>query len=125
MTILAHTDQSQLSHEGLSMFIAEKPRGDDGNPFPVAGLAGTEIEVLGYRGMKEYEPRFEDFAVAEDCLLGGVEGTGFRQLTQTFELPVSRRPPARSASPIMRLTSVSAMPSSVGSSPSRSSLSLV
>lgn len=85
MTILARTDQSEPGHQGLSMFIAEKPRGDDGNPFPVAGLAGTEIEVLGYRGMKEYELRFEDFAVAEDCLLGGVEGTGFRQLMQTFE----------------------------------------
>jgi (2S)-methylsuccinyl-CoA dehydrogenase len=85
MTILARTDQSEPGHQGLSMFIAEKPRGDDGNPFPVAGLAGTEIEVLGYRGMKEYELRFEDFAVAEDCLLGGVEGTGFPQLMQTFE----------------------------------------
>ncbi len=86
MAILARTDQSEPGHQGLSMFIAEKPRGDDGNPFPVAGIAGTEIEVLGYRGMKEYELRFEDFAVsAEDCLLGGVEGTGFRQLMQTFE----------------------------------------
>jgi (2S)-methylsuccinyl-CoA dehydrogenase len=85
MTILARSDQSEPGHQGLSMFIAEKPRGDDRNPFPVTGLAGTEIEVLGYRGMKEYELRFEDFAVAEDCLLGGVEGTGFRQLMQTFE----------------------------------------
>jgi (2S)-methylsuccinyl-CoA dehydrogenase len=85
MTILARTDQSEPGHQGLSMFIAEKPRGDDRNPFPVAGLAGTEIEVLGYRGMKEYELRFENFAVAKDCLLGGVEGTGFRQLMQTFE----------------------------------------
>ena len=85
MTILARTDQSEPGHQGLSMFIAEKPRGDDRNPFPVTGLAGTEIEVLGYRGMKEYELRFEDFAVAKDCLLGGIEGAGFRQLMQTFE----------------------------------------
>jgi (2S)-methylsuccinyl-CoA dehydrogenase len=85
MTILARSDQSEPGHQGLSMFIAEKPRGDDRNPFPVTGLAGPEIEGLGDRGMKEYELRFEDFAVAEDCLLGGVEGTGFRQLMQTFE----------------------------------------
>ncbi|MGH6874471.1 MAG: acyl-CoA dehydrogenase family protein [Aestuariivirgaceae bacterium] len=85
MTILARTDLNEPGHQGLSMFIAEKPRGDDRTPFPVAGLTGSEIEVLGYRGMKEYELRFDNFAVAEDSLLGGVEGTGFRQLMQTFE----------------------------------------
>ena len=85
MTVLARTDPSEPGHQGLSMFIAEKPRGDDHVPFPVEGLTGSEIEVLGYRGMKEYELRFENFAVAEDCLLGGVEGAGFRQLMQTFE----------------------------------------
>jgi (2S)-methylsuccinyl-CoA dehydrogenase len=85
MTVLARTDPNEPGHRGLSMFIAEKPRGDDRNPFPVAGLTGSEIEVLGYRGMKEYELRFDNFAVAADCLLGGVEGEGFRQLMQTFE----------------------------------------
>jgi (2S)-methylsuccinyl-CoA dehydrogenase len=85
MTILARTDPNEPGYRGLSMFIAEKPRGDDRSPFPVEGLTGSEIEVLGYRGMKEYELRFENFAVAEDCLLGGVEGGGFRQLMQTFE----------------------------------------
>ena len=34
---------------------------------------GTEIEVLGYRGMKEFEIRFEDFEVKAGNLLGGVE----------------------------------------------------
>jgi (2S)-methylsuccinyl-CoA dehydrogenase len=67
------------------MFIAEKPRGSDGDPFPVAGLSGSEIEVLGYRGMKEYELRFENFAVPDTNLLGGVEGQGFKQMMQTFE----------------------------------------
>jgi (2S)-methylsuccinyl-CoA dehydrogenase len=85
MTILARTNPAEPGHRGLSMFIAEKPRGDERAPFPVPGLTGSEIEVLGYRGMKEYELRFENFAVPEECLLGGIEGEGFRQLMQTFE----------------------------------------
>jgi (2S)-methylsuccinyl-CoA dehydrogenase len=67
------------------MLLAEKPRGTDDNPFPAAGMFGTEIEVLGYRGMKEYEIGFDGFEVAADGLLGGVEGLGFKQLMQTFE----------------------------------------
>jgi (2S)-methylsuccinyl-CoA dehydrogenase len=67
------------------MFLAAKPRGTDANPFPVDGLTGGEIKVLGYRGMKEYELAFDGFAVAADGLLGGVEGQGFKQLMATFE----------------------------------------
>jgi (2S)-methylsuccinyl-CoA dehydrogenase len=67
------------------MFLAEKPRGSDGNPFPAQGMTGGEIEVLGYRGMKEYEIGFDGFAVAHANLLGGEEGQGFKQLMQTFE----------------------------------------
>ncbi|MBM3519665.1 MAG: acyl-CoA dehydrogenase [Alphaproteobacteria bacterium] len=85
MTLLARTDAAGLGYRGLSMFLAEKPRGDDANPFPAPGMSGSEIEVLGYRGMKEYEIRFEDFAVKAENLLGGVEGQGFKQLMQTFE----------------------------------------
>ena len=85
MTLLARTDPQDKGHRGLSMFLAEKPRGDDANPFPAAGMSGTEIEVLGYRGMKEYEIAFDGFAVKAENLLGGVEGQGFKQLMQTFE----------------------------------------
>ncbi|MGE3832964.1 MAG: acyl-CoA dehydrogenase family protein [Parvibaculaceae bacterium] len=85
LTLLARTDPAQPGYKGLSMFIAEKPRGNDSDPFPVAGLSGSEIEVLGYRGMKEYELRFEDFAVPAANLLGGIEGQGFKQMMQTFE----------------------------------------
>jgi (2S)-methylsuccinyl-CoA dehydrogenase len=85
MTLLVRTDPKQSSHRGLSMFLAEKPRGNDADPFPVAGMSGTEIEVLGYRGMKEYEIAFDGFFVKSENLLGGVEGLGFRQLMQTFE----------------------------------------
>ena len=85
MTLLARTNPDEAGWKGLSMFLAEKPRGRDTDPFPATGMSGSEIEVLGYRGMKEYEIRFEDFEVKAEILLGGVEGQGFKQLMQTFE----------------------------------------
>jgi len=85
MTLLVRTNPKESGHRGLSMLLAEKPRGDDANPFPAPGMTGTEIEVLGYRGMKEYEIAFDGFAVKAENLLGGVEGMGFKQLMQTFE----------------------------------------
>jgi (2S)-methylsuccinyl-CoA dehydrogenase len=85
MMLLARSDPAVSDHRGLSMFIAPKPRGDDGDPFPVAGMSGGEIGVIGYRGMKEYEIGFDGFVVAGDNLLGGQEGQGFRQLMVTFE----------------------------------------
>ena len=85
MTLLARTDPNEPGYKGLSMFIAEKPRGSDRDPFPAKGMSGSEIEVLGYRGMKEYEIRFEDFEVKAANLLGETEGQGFKQLMQTFE----------------------------------------
>jgi len=85
MTLLVRTNPAETGYRGLSMLLAQKPRGDDAEPFPVAGMSGSEIEVLGYRGMKEYEIAFDGFAVAADNLLGGAEGQGFKQLMATFE----------------------------------------
>ncbi|MEY4698088.1 MAG: hypothetical protein RIT14_2516 [Pseudomonadota bacterium] len=85
MTLLARTDPNSTDYRGLSMFLAEKTPGTDEAPFPTPGMTGGEIEVLGYRGMKEYELAFDGFKVSEDNLLGGVEGQGFKQLMQTFE----------------------------------------
>jgi (2S)-methylsuccinyl-CoA dehydrogenase len=85
MTVLVRTKPEEPGHKGLSLLLGEKPRGTDEDPFPVAGLSGGEIEVLGYRGMKEYELAFDGFAVPDANLLGGVEGKGFAQLMQTFE----------------------------------------
>jgi len=85
MTLLVRTDPSDASHRGLSILLAEKPRGSDDDPFPAPGMSGSEIEVLGYRGMKEYEIAFDGFVVPAEGLLGGVEGQGFRQLMATFE----------------------------------------
>jgi (2S)-methylsuccinyl-CoA dehydrogenase len=85
MTLLVRTEPDAPGYKGLSMLLAEKPRGDDTNPFPADGMSGGEIEVLGYRGMKEYEIRFDGFEVPETALLGGVGGQGFKQLMETFE----------------------------------------
>lgn len=85
MTMLVRTDASTPGYGGLSMLLAEKTRGTDAVPFPDAGIDGSEIEVLGYRGMKEYALGLDGFAVAADGLLGGREGQGFKQLMRTFE----------------------------------------
>jgi (2S)-methylsuccinyl-CoA dehydrogenase len=85
MTLLVRTNTAESGYRGLSMLLAEKPRGGDDDPFPASGMSGTEIEVLGYRGMKEYEIAFDGFAVKADNLLGGAEGQGFKQLMATFE----------------------------------------
>jgi (2S)-methylsuccinyl-CoA dehydrogenase len=85
MTLLVRTDPASANYSGLSMFLAPKPRGTDADPFPADGMTGGEIEVLGYRGMKEYELGFDGFRVPAANLLGGVEGQGFKQLMQTFE----------------------------------------
>ena len=85
MTLLVRTDPSQAGYKGLSMLLAEKPRGSDEDPFPAPGMSGGEIEVLGYRGMKEFEISFDGFEVPASQLLGGEEGQGFKQLMNTFE----------------------------------------
>ena len=85
MTLLARTKPETDNFSGLSMFLAPKPRGTDENPFPADGMTGGEIEVLGYRGMKEYELGFDAFKVPAENLLGGVEGMGFKHLMATFE----------------------------------------
>jgi (2S)-methylsuccinyl-CoA dehydrogenase len=85
MTLLVRTNPKESGNRGLSILLAEKPRGSDEDPFPAQGMAGSEIRVLGYRGMKEFEIAFDGFEVPAGSLLGGVEGVGFRQLMATFE----------------------------------------
>jgi (2S)-methylsuccinyl-CoA dehydrogenase len=85
MTLLVRTNPEEKGYKGLSMLLAEKPRGDDATPFPAKGMTGSEIEVLGYRGMKEFEIGFDGFEVPAENLLGGQEGNGFKQLMETFE----------------------------------------
>ncbi|MDF3073220.1 MAG: acyl-CoA dehydrogenase [Alphaproteobacteria bacterium] len=85
MTLLARTNPDKPGYQGLSMLLAEKPRGTEADPFPAKGMSGGEIKVLGYRGMKEYELGFDGFEVPAENVLGGEEGKGFKQLMATFE----------------------------------------
>ena len=85
MTLLVRTDPAVKDHRGLSMLLAEKPRGTLSDPFPAHGMSGGEIAVIGYRGMKEYEIAFDGFEVPDANLLGGQAGQGFAQLMATFE----------------------------------------
>ena len=85
MLLLVRTNSRERGYQGLSLLLADKPRGTDHNPFPAPGLSGSEIEVLGYRGMKEFEIAFDGFEVKAKNLLGGIEGRGFKQLMGSFE----------------------------------------
>lgn len=85
MTLLARTNPDEPGYKGLSMFLAEKQHMTEDEDFPTEGMTGGEIEVLGYRGMKEYELGFDNFEVKGENLLGKEEGNGFKQLMQTFE----------------------------------------
>ena len=90
MTLMARTlykkDGADVAgYAGLSMLLVPKPRGTADDPFPAPGMSGSEIEVLGYRGMREYALQFDDMAAPADALLGGEEGHGFKQLMRTFE----------------------------------------
>ncbi|MBK8998311.1 MAG: acyl-CoA/acyl-ACP dehydrogenase [Myxococcales bacterium] len=89
MTLLVRTNPEDGGYGGLSMFLAPKTRGSEtdieAGGFPDPGITGTEIRVLGYRGMKEFEIGFDGFVIPPGCLLGEVEGQGFKQLMVTFE----------------------------------------
>jgi Acyl-CoA dehydrogenases len=55
MTMLVRTKKEIHDHNGLSILLAEKTSGTEDNPFPDNNIKGGEIEVIGYRGMKEYD----------------------------------------------------------------------
>lgn len=85
MTLLARTLPDAKGYAGLSMLLVPKPRGTDDQPFPAEGMSGSEIEVLGYRGMREYALQFDGMRAPGEALLGDEQGQGFKQLMRTFE----------------------------------------
>jgi (2S)-methylsuccinyl-CoA dehydrogenase len=85
MTLLCRTLPDAKGYAGLSMLLVPKARGTEADPFPDAGLSGSEIAVLGYRGMREYALGFDGLRAPGDALLGGQQGQGFKQLMRTFE----------------------------------------
>ena len=62
---------------GISAFIIEK--GGDG--FHVT----RDIDKLGYKGVETCEIYFDNFYVPRECLLGGREGEGFKQIMTGLE----------------------------------------
>ena len=85
MTLLARTLPDEKGYAGLSMLLVPKPRGTADDAFPAKGMTGSEIHVLGYRGMREYALQFDGMHAPASALLGGEEGQGFKQLMRTFE----------------------------------------
>jgi (2S)-methylsuccinyl-CoA dehydrogenase len=85
MTLMTRTLPDAKGYAGLSMLLVPKPRGTSTDPFPAEGMSGSEIEVLGYRGMREYALQFDGMRAQANSLLGGEEGQGFKQLMRTFE----------------------------------------
>ena len=86
LIILARTNPDiLLKHKGLSIFLVPKNKGKEDEFFPNKSISGTEIKVLGYRGMKEFELRLDNLEVEKISLLGENENSGFSQLMKTFE----------------------------------------
>ena len=86
LIILARTNPDiSLKHKGLSIFLVPKNQGKEDEFFPNKSISGTEIKVLGYRGMKEFELRLDNLEVEKISLLGENENSGFSQLMKTFE----------------------------------------
>lgn len=78
LALLVKTDPTaEPRHKGMSWLIAEKGPG-----FKVA----RKLEKLGYRGIDTCELVFEDYKVPVDCLIGGVEGVGLKQVLSGLEL---------------------------------------
>lgn len=78
--LLAKTDpDADPRYTGMSLFIADKREG--------AGLTvGRKFGKLGYKAIDSAELVLEDYRIAADRLIGGVEGQGFLQATGGLEL---------------------------------------
>ena len=78
LAVLVKTDVgAEPRHRGMSLFIVPKDLG-----YTVPRTLGK----LGYKGIDTCEVVFDDVAVPEDHLLGGVEGRGFHQAVGALEL---------------------------------------
>ena len=78
LALLVKTDPAaEPRHKGMSLFLAEKGPG-----FRVS----RKLEKLGYRGIDTAELAFEDYRIAADRLIGGVEGKGLQHALGGLEL---------------------------------------
>jgi (2S)-methylsuccinyl-CoA dehydrogenase len=74
MTVLARTVPDTTTTRACRCSWPKRRRAPMRRPGRTPGMSGGEIEVLGYRGMKEYTVNFDDFKVKGENLLGGEEG---------------------------------------------------
>ena len=78
VALLVKTDpEAQPRHKGMSLFIAPKMDGF---------TTGNKFEKLGYKCIDSAELVFDGYRVPAECLIGGVEGQGFYQVTGGLEL---------------------------------------
>jgi alkylation response protein AidB-like acyl-CoA dehydrogenase len=83
LAVLVKTDlDADPPHRGTSTLIVEKQPGDADLP----GLTIRPLDKLGYKGLETCSVAFDAFRVPSDGLLGGVEGSGFRQFMAAIEL---------------------------------------
>ncbi|HEY7578681.1 MAG TPA: acyl-CoA dehydrogenase family protein [Acetobacteraceae bacterium] len=76
--LLVKTDSSaEPRHRGMSMLLAEKGPG-----FTVS----RKLEKLGYKGIDSAELVFQDYRLAADRLIGGMEGRGLQHALSGLEL---------------------------------------
>jgi len=76
--LLVKTDPTATPrHRGMSLLIAQK-----GDGFSVS----RKLEKLGYKGIDSAELVFNDYKVAKDRLIGGVEGKGLQMILGGLEL---------------------------------------
>lgn len=76
--LLVKTDPAtNPRHHGMSLLIAQKGEG-----FSVS----RKLEKLGYKGIDSAELVFNDYKVAKDRLIGGIEGKGLQMILGGLEL---------------------------------------
>ena len=76
--LLVKTDPTTSPrHLGMSLLIAQKGEG-----FSVS----RKLEKLGYKGIDSAELVFNDYKVAKDRLIGGIEGKGLQMILNGLEL---------------------------------------
>lgn len=76
-TVMARTDAEDRSADGVSAFVVTAPR---------EGLViGRPEHKMGQRGTHVADVVFEDCRVPVDCLIGGVEGRGFRTAMKVLD----------------------------------------
>ena len=78
VALLVKTDtKAEPRHKGMSCFICEKGPGF---------TPSRQLEKLGYKGIDSAELVFDNYRVAGDHLVGGVEGRGLQQVLGGLEL---------------------------------------